>query len=38
MTVGRRYPLEQAAAALGLVRRGAHGTALVLQPTFQSAD
>jgi NADPH:quinone reductase-like Zn-dependent oxidoreductase len=30
--VGGRYPLEQAAAALGLARRGAHGTAVVLDP------
>ena len=32
VTVGQRYPLEQAAAALDAVRRGAHGTAVVLQP------
>jgi NADPH:quinone reductase-like Zn-dependent oxidoreductase len=38
VTVGQRYPLEQAAAALDLVRRGAHGTALVLQPAFRPAD
>ena len=38
VTVSRRYPLEQAAAALDLVRRGAHGTALVLQPPSQPAD
>jgi NADPH:quinone reductase-like Zn-dependent oxidoreductase len=38
VTVSQRYPLEQAAAALDQVRRGAHGTALVLQPLSQSAD
>jgi NADPH:quinone reductase-like Zn-dependent oxidoreductase len=31
--VGGRYPLEQAAAALAQVRRGAHGAAIVLRPT-----
>jgi NADPH:quinone reductase-like Zn-dependent oxidoreductase len=32
VTVGARYPLEQAAAALTLARRGAHGAAVVLRP------
>jgi NADPH:quinone reductase-like Zn-dependent oxidoreductase len=32
VTVGARYPLEQAAAALALARRGAHGAAVVLRP------
>ena len=31
VTVGARYPLEQAAAALALARRGARGTAVVLR-------
>jgi NADPH:quinone reductase-like Zn-dependent oxidoreductase len=31
--VGGRYPLEQAAAALAQVKRGAHGAAIVLRPT-----
>ena len=32
VTVGARYPLEQAGAALALARRGAQGAAVVLQP------
>jgi NADPH:quinone reductase-like Zn-dependent oxidoreductase len=32
MTVGARFPLEQAAAAMAQVRRGTHGTAVVLEP------
>ena len=32
MTVGASFPLDQAAQALAQVRRGAHGTAIVLRP------
>ena len=32
VTVGAWYPLEQAGQALAQVRRGAHGTAVVLRP------
>ena len=32
ITVGERFPLEQGAAALARVRRGAHGSAVVLRP------
>ncbi len=33
VTVGGRFPLGQAGQALAQVRRGAHGTAIVLRPT-----
>jgi NADPH:quinone reductase-like Zn-dependent oxidoreductase len=32
VTVGARYPLEQAAAAMARIRQGTHGAAVVLQP------
>jgi NADPH:quinone reductase-like Zn-dependent oxidoreductase len=32
VTVGARYPLEQAGAALARIRQGTHGAAVVLQP------
>ena len=32
VSIGQWLPLEQAAAALTQVRRGAHGTAIVLRP------
>jgi len=32
VAVGPRYPLEQAAAAMGRVRQGTHGAAVVLRP------
>ena len=32
VTVGASFPLDQAAQALARVRRGAHGTAIVLRP------
>ena len=32
VTVGARFPLEQAAAAMAQVRRGTHGAAVVLEP------
>ena len=35
VTAGASFPLDQAAQALAEVRRGAHGTAIVLRPGGQ---
>jgi NADPH:quinone reductase-like Zn-dependent oxidoreductase len=37
ITVGGRYPLEQAGEALAMARRGTHGAAAVIRPARRSA-
>ena len=38
MTVGGRYPLEQAGEALAMARRGMHGAAVVIRPAGQAVS